>query len=1119
MSHARPTYSFLPWLRQGVANHISAADGDPAVTLRAALRVQLELSGDKVDGSGTVTRPVTRDVALFGPGDVVGIERRAIIRCEPRDFITSFEPNYLPFVEFYDEDFPWRYTPAAPGSGPGPERHRLRPWIALVVLKEDEFQEGKNVKDRPLPYIAVSDADRFPPADEMWAWAHVHLNRSLGAEAEPPITSEDLAAVLPRLDAALSADPDVGYSRLFCPRRLEDNTAYHAFLVPVFESGRLAGLGLDPAAAPHATSSAWAPYPPAALKAEPQHHPVYHRWYFRTGTVGDFEYLVRLLQPKPVDKTVGRRDLDVQHPGANLPGILDPALGGVLKLGGALRAPLDSLSETDRQEVEKYERWAEPRPHQFQQHLAALVNLADDYAALAAQQANQATQLPGIADDPDPLVVPPIYGRWHALTARLLRARDGGPVQADDNWVHELNLDPRHRAAAGFGTRVVQQQQEDLMNAAWEQIGQVLEANRRIRGALLARAVSARWHARHLEPLRLRNPERAVGLTAPVHKRALVAGATVHHRLARSPVPPAVLSLPARQALRPRGRVGKTLVWDQRARPTNLLARMNAGEVTATPPKVVPAGVTTVQDAVKAALPGLPAWLVAALRRVPFARFLPFALVVLLVLVALAGGGAVAWLLAVAAAGGAIPAYTALARWQRAVALADALLPQNQTPEAVDRLPRSPDFVLSEPGGTVTPRAGLTDSAQARTFKAALKRSNALLQASGQVAAVAPRPPVDLPALATTMVTAVDPHRTVPRRTLSSLGLPDHLQTQLGEQLEEVMNYPEIDVPMYKPLVDLSPELFLPNINRIEPNSITLLETNQKFIEAYMVGLNHELSRELLWREYPTDQRGSSLRQFWDPSSFLGDVGDPTLPALREKLRDIPPLHRWERTSRLGDHDHRETGGASDEEVVLAIRGELLKKYPTAVIYAHRAAWEMTADGHIDRAQPRRMVPLTPAEEDNPPRDKVKTPSYEAKVDPDIYFFGFDLNIREARGGSGSNDSDEAGWFFVIKERPGEPRFGLDIDRAAQLNTWNDLAWPDVLPEGAGPYLRRAGTPSLTLVEPVGPGSEAEHEQWQDDRQVTLNADASAADLAYILFQAPVLVAVHAAEMLPRETT
>ena len=47
------------------------------------------------------------------------------------------------------------------------------------------------------------------------------------------------------------------------------------------------------------------------------------------------------------------------------------------------------------------------------------------------------------------------------------------------------------------------------------------------------------------------------------------------------------------------------------------------------------------------------------------------------------------------------------------------------------------------------------------------------------------------------------------------------------------------------------------------------LETNPRFIESYMVGLNHEMARELLWREYPTDQRGTCFRQFWDLSAVV----------------------------------------------------------------------------------------------------------------------------------------------------------------------------------------------------------------------------------------------------------
>ena len=135
-------------------------------------------------------------------------------------------------------------------------------------------------------------------------------------------------------------------------------------MVPVFETGRLAGLGLNPALAPEAMQSAWDPY---ANQQLPTLYPYYHRWYFRTGNVGDFEYLVRLLQPRKVDKRVGTRDIDVQEPDANLPGITDPALGGVLKLGGALKVPRKALSDDDWTWLQKYENWATPFPRPFQE--------------------------------------------------------------------------------------------------------------------------------------------------------------------------------------------------------------------------------------------------------------------------------------------------------------------------------------------------------------------------------------------------------------------------------------------------------------------------------------------------------------------------------------------------------------------------------------------------------------------------------------------------------------------------------------------------------------------------------------------------------------------------------
>ena len=323
---------------------------------------------------------------------------------------------------------------------------------------------------------------------------------------------------------------------------------------------------------------------------------------------------------------------------------------------------------------------------------------------------------------------------------------------------------------------------------------------------------------------------------------------------------------------------------------------------------------------------------------------------------------------------------------------------------------------------------------------------------------------------------------------------------------------------MYRPLKTLGDELFVPNLNLIKMNTVVALETNQDFIEAYLVGVNSEFSRELLWREYPTDQRGSYFRQFWDVTPYL----DPTATdadALRESLYDIPEIHRWPRTSHLGEHDNRQPDPSVErEEIVLAIRGELLKKYPHTVVYAHAAVWAMT-DGRIDPSQERELVDLEPAEMAKPPRSKVRTPLYEAKVDPDIYFFGFDLTADEARGGTGDQQTDPPGWFFVLKERPGEPRFGLDDSRASTdpVVTVNDLAWSDTTVAPGG-HLSAASFSPLTLTAPSSGRDDLEKQPQYDDDVKVVPAPTSAARWAYLLYQAPVMVAVHAAELLQQRT-
>jgi hypothetical protein len=785
----------------------------------------------------------------------------------------------------------------------------------------------------------------------------------------------------------------------------------------------------------------------------------------------------------------------------------------VLRLGGALRVPDADLSAADLRLRQKFENWDQPYPHPFQVKLAAFINLPDDYAAQAVAAANATSGISGITGNPDPLITSPLYGRWHALTQRLLTNRDTTPADNRNNWVHKLNLDPRFRVAAAFGTQVVEENAEEYMNDAWQQIGDVLAANQKIRHLQLAAEVSGRWYDFHLAPLASGNQERAFSISAPVTARVLVGGTTIAFTQSTSLISPALTSTAMRRVVRPRARLVRLLPFNTSVTPNNLLTRVNAGAVSPAPPKTVPPALPTVNQAAGAAHPhGVPTKILNALAAYPWLPYALLSLALLLAVLLLVLLPGPAGLIGAVVVAGALAALALqLLRWQRADAPAQSITETNQTPPSVDTLQKSPNFVLVDPGSTFRPTTGATDSPTAVRFKDALRDWYTLLVGSNAAAARPPLAPFDLAGMTRALVAALNPRVAIPRRGLSQIAVPLWIRALIGETFDEVMAYPKIDLPMYEPLKKKSIELFLPNINLVAPNSITLIETNQKFIESYMVGLNHEFGRKLLWRGYPTDQRGSYFRQFWDVRSFIDSEGLSQDP-LKEKLYDIPELHRWRRSSNLGDHNNRASPGEVGEEAVLVIRGELLKKYPTAVIYAQHAKWALT-HGKIDPDKPRLLDELAPGEEQNPPRSKIRSPLYDAKADPDIYFFGFDLTVPEAKGGSGQNPNDDPGWFFVIKERPGEPRFGLELTRSGPLNVFDQLTWDAALPAGKPGDFLSAGSLASVPLQTISNPDDPEKAQNADDLIVN-GAPISSARWAYLLFRAPIMVAVHADEML-----
>ena len=76
------TYTFLPWLRQGIANNIQSADLDASVKTRASVAVNLTIKGSSGE-SGDVSAAVAKNVALYGPGDIIGIESRPLDDRQP----------------------------------------------------------------------------------------------------------------------------------------------------------------------------------------------------------------------------------------------------------------------------------------------------------------------------------------------------------------------------------------------------------------------------------------------------------------------------------------------------------------------------------------------------------------------------------------------------------------------------------------------------------------------------------------------------------------------------------------------------------------------------------------------------------------------------------------------------------------------------------------------------------------------------------------------------------------------------------------------------------------------------------------------------------------------------
>lgn len=885
--------TFLPWVRQGAAGAIATVDSlGPKQAAVADVSIGLKVNNAPLP-------PVA--VRLRGPADVVGIDAHQVVRTDPRPNTNNFEPNCFPSIEFDRVDFPWLFTPARANT-----TAQLRPWLCLVVVRKQDGVQLTSTPDSPLPVLQIAAPAKpfveLPDLKECWAWAH---GQAAG-------TGSDATSV----GNALNGPPQLSLSRLVCPRLLTANTDYIACVVPTFDLGRKAGLGQPIAdtdlTATNALAPAWSLTATAPLQVQ---LPVYYSWQFRTGVGGDFQSLARLLRIAS-PPGLGQRTVVIGEPGFQLPVTVSKL--ATVKVEGALM-PLSAGSPV---------LWSDPVASAFETSLAPIVN---------EPGLNQI-----IAPTADPLLAPPVYGRWHAGRAVV--------TPAAANWLDELNLDPRWRSAAALGTQVIQEHQEALMASAWEQAAEIQPVNQRLRQLQVSMAVGESLYARHLLPL---TEEMTLRFASPAFNRIRVASpdSTVRSLTAtimRTSLPVTATHAAMRRIGRQRGPLTRRIAAQGYSRiPENTwVARLNLNNAMPAP---------TRPSIVQASLPPLPS---------------------------------------VESVVNAI--------WNSGFVIAPEGQPAPLLPP-VDPLPPAWDY----PGHFRA--AAAAHLARLKPRISASLVPHITMSATVGIVREQMRPRVALANLARAIVATGDNVLQPTAPGVAPVGT------------ESVMMAPSFPQPMYEALKEKSQDLLLPGLEKVEPEKVVGLRTNRAFVEAYMIGLNVEMARELLWRGFPTDQQGTYFRHFWGT-----DAGTST-------PTDIDDLRK-----NLGRPLGAPPANAPADQFVLLLRSSLLRRYPNAIIY------------------------LTPALTGAPTTTPADVfPIFDGKMEPDINFVGFPITPAAAVGSGG-----DPGYFVVIQEHPTEPRFGLDAAVTTTLGaTKSHLAIGTQPPAGVPLKGRAWGRNSAHMAE------------------------------------------------------
>ena len=602
--------------------------------------------------------------------------------------------------------------------------------------------------------------------------------------------------------------------------------------------------------------------------------------------------------------------------------------------------------------------------------------------------------IPGDIIPPPPkrdIVQMPDYGRlWREDTSAA-------------KWTKSLNDDPRHRGVAGIGLKLGKIEQEPLMSAAVAQAGALQDAAQRIGFLALGIDVSKRLWNRRLPKdaaLRLRVFGPAMG------RMAAEGGGSVLERVTGkdSALDAAVFSSAAQRLLRngsARGRHSGGRI--------DRAAFLAAANQTPLPPEKTPEGLPHVD-------------LLARLHREP-----PLEEVL------------------------GLPDFGG--RLEEIIQNFDGA-PVDE--ELVKKFVRTVDQELGVGCHEISDYLGAFITNPPRyVFQREMileAIETCLAQGDGEqggLSTALPRPagpdgrrPISLDALAGAVAGEIDPNAEEPPALV-------RVQSTVTGIEPFSLSPPEapigLDYPTWSMVKRHEPDWLLPGAAKIKPDSIVPLQTNQSFVDAFMVGINTQFLAEMRWRNLPAPRVSTPLRMFWGYMDHSAG----------KREADIRPIADWPSKAPvdlaaddIGDAAHqwvRPGSSGVSQKLVIAMRTALFRRYPSTLVYLVRPQPGDDPDALL-KAPPNFMDGAA-----SPATQRFLGPIFPGQIEPDLVFFIFDANPAEL-----------GSLWLVLDEPPSELRFRNDKPLTHVPDTSADFAAKTI------DEPTRVAISGRTLMDPAG---------------------------------------------------